>query len=743
MARKSGNGSWQIDWAGRHGTAWGTVNAVLSTTTAAWAVHLAESWWPIPVLYAVLGGIAVTIVGVLFVLLRASLSSKRRPTATVLYQVACYVGAGGWLTYMVAEADWTWRWVLPRIGALMAAAVVAGLLASLASPEPDDQANDATAATAAAAAAAAAADADPQQASRTDIATAWKERLNRLTGQEGWDVPNVEKWERGNGYTVEAIAPAGGATWKLAERYRDQLEGDLDLPTAGGVNVTMGVTKRAALIEVTTKDVLAEDTKYPENRPVHSIRDDLEVGLQDDGRVIGPNLLQNCMLLAGEAGSGKTNAGHCLVAEIVTTNDALLWEWELTGGGLWSAWMDPWLRGEVRTPPIDWCAGDGRELLWMTRAALRIGYSRKPGYRSLMLEVDDDKVPVSPTLPEVILLGDEIAKVTGSLSEHEDAKENLRLIAFELRAAAIREILLALRGTDDVISSSIQSQCQVTGVMKIASKAEANWVFGSHHGFGPEDTPYPGSGGLALGSGLAPVRMKWHRMLPSQIRRVVLLAEARRPKLDELSRLAANGRHPDGTPMPGLLPGELDCYDTRWTRFRQQFGAGTTAASTTAGTARVYDRESPLTDRGVETRTLSPAEATVEMDAALARMDEAVNAERARGGNDVSLTQRERELFDELATQLVEEGFADDWADPNPDRPESMPQPGDEEVLLELLHIAGPAGIGPKDLLQHLAERGIVIHRDTLHERLRALRDANPARAHQPRRGKWAAGPKP
>ena len=40
-------------------------------------------------------------------------------------------------------------------------------------------------------------------------------------------------------------------------------------------------------------------------------------------------------LIQHSAGSGKTNAGHVLTAEIVTTNDALQWDWELTGGGLW------------------------------------------------------------------------------------------------------------------------------------------------------------------------------------------------------------------------------------------------------------------------------------------------------------------------------------------------------------------------------------------------------------------------
>ena len=682
--------NWEIDWAGPHGTAWGTINACLTTTTVAWLTHLATTHiWQVPGVYLTLGGIITGAIAVIIVLLRAALLHHGQPTATTWYQLACVLGGCGWVMAVTRRQSWPWRWQLASVSVLAAMAIVAGLLAGLSTPPKPDPVPQP---------AAPPAPADQQETARNDLAAEWEERLNRICGNgrgpadgPGWTVPAIEQWPRGNGYTVEAIAPAGGMTWQAVQDQQRILGGDLDLVQGGKLAVTMGVSRRVALVEVTTVDVLADDYPYPDDRPVHSIRDDLATGIRDDGNTVGPNLLQNCMVIAGEAGSGKTNAAHCVTAEIVTTDDAILWEWELTGGGLWAAWMDPWLRGDVATPPIDWCAWDGQELLWMTRAALRIGYTRKPGYRQAMLDADDDKVPVSPTLPELILMGDEIAKVTGAMTEHPEARENLRLVTFELRAAAVRNIFLALRGTDDVISSSIQSQCQVRAVMKIATKAEAMWVFGNGFDFGPQDTPYPGCGGISLASGEPPIRKKWYRMKPSDIRRVALVAQSRRPRLDELSRLAANGRHPDGTPMPGLLPGELDCYDARWDRFRAAFGpAG--GGMPAVRSAPVVQAPALLPDPlgGVAT-DLNPADA---LDAAMARLDERVaevNAGRPDDGFVISAA--DQEMFAEMTREMEAEGFGSDWGDEVPGRPETAPQPSDGAVLLELLAEAGTTGL--------------------------------------------------
>lgn len=724
--------SYQIDWAGPHGTAWGTVNGILTPITFTWLGHLAESYWPAPVSVLVLSTVAVTVLGVVFTLARAALRKARTPGATVVYKLLCWTGAGVWSALMVGTPRWDLRWWLIRVIVLAVAGVIAGVLAGLVKDDPapaagtDQQAK-----------------AQPEpvtleaqsQVERDTLAAGWKKRLERLCAGDGYEVPNIEMWPRGNGYTVEAVAPAGGATWRSIAAQADAIAGDLDLPHGGRIVVSMGVSRRAALIEVTTVDVLAEESPYPDDRSVHSIRDDLHIGLRDDAVPIGPNLLQHCAVIAGETGSGKTNASHCLTAEIVTTDDALQWDWELTGGGLWFAWMDPWLRGEVDTPPVDWCAFDGRELLWMTRAALRVGYVRKSGYRQLMLDVNDDKVPVSRTLPEVILLGDEIAKVTGAMSDHPQACENLRLITFELRAAAVRTIFLALRGTDDVILNSIQSQCQIRAVLKVGNKAEASWVFGNH-GFGPEDTPYPGCGGLSTSSGKDPIRMKWHRLKPDKIRGIAKLAARRRPELDELSRLAANGRNPDGSPMKDLLPDELDCYDARMDRFREWAEQGTApaemATASSAGQAQVGP---PLPTGPVQT----PAQAVADLNKAMADLDAAVARANTEQGQVPASVERDEKLpVDDGAWAAVLAAWdAEDYV-PNQTLVAVVTGEPPTDWPLKMLDIVadyGAEGVGPGELRAVLADRGIVVHRDTLNEHLKAAIERGDV--WKPKRGKY------
>lgn len=700
---------WQVDWAGPHGTAWGTVNAVLTTVTAAWVAHLTEGWWPAPVTVVALTVVGVTILGVVGVLLRAAFAPKRRPGATVIYQVCCWVGAGCWIVVMVTEPHWSARWFLARLAALAVAAVVAGLLAGLAAPDPDPDAPTPTSEPARTAGG------DPALAARNALAVEWEDRLDRRCDGDGYKVPNIEVWPRDNGYTVQADAPLG-SSWRSIASQADALAADLNLPYGGGIVVTMGTTRRTALIEVTTVDVLAEEYPYPDDRRVHSINDALTVGMRDDGNPIGPNLRQNCMVIAGEAGSGKTNAGHCVTAEIVTTDDALPWFWDLTGKAF-AAWIGPYLRGEVDTPALDWCARDGQELLFMTRAALRIGLVRPHAYAQAMLDADDDNVPVTPNRPEVVVLGDEIARVTGVMTEHEAAKENLRLVVFEHRAAAVRAVFFALRGTDDVISSSIQSQCQVRGVMKIGTKAEASWVLGNH-GFGPEDTPYPGCGGISLSSGELPVRLKYFRLRPRQIREIAMRFASRRPRLDEASRLAANGRNPDGTPMRDLEPGELDCYDTRWDRYRAQYGP----AATTSPQPQPSEPTATASNAGT---VPSPAQAVADLNRVMAELDAAVAAAKARdaaGQVPASAEPDEQVPVDGDAwAEVMAAWNADDYdGDDAPSVPAGDP-PSDWPLrMLGIVGDYGTEGVGPRELLAALAQQGIVVHRDTLNEHLRA-----------------------
>lgn len=693
--------SWRWDWAGPHGTAWGTVNACLTTCTAAWLLHLAAGHGPFPIppgraVLAVVGGTAF---GVLLVLLRAAISKRQTPALTIAYKLCCWTGAGTWAGYMVAHASWSWRWVLVRVGVLVALALVAGVLAAAASDPPEprtaEQKREARA-----------------LRIRNGLAVEWEQRLDSYTGRPGWHVPAVQHWPKGRGYTVEAHAPGGGVTSQAVARITEQLRGDLNLPSAGGIKVAAGRKARVAIIDVTTIDVLAQDYPYPADRKVHSINDPLAFGVRDDGTEIGPVLRQSCVSVGGETGSGKSNAGHDITAEIVTTDDAIEWVWDPTGK-FWSAWLAPWLRGEIAEPPVDWVASDEREIAFMARAGDRVGRVRPQAYSDLIINSDDDKLPVSPAIPALIIVGDEVAPVLSVMSTH-PAKDPLRAVTFEHRAGAVRTVYLPLRGTNDVIAESIQSQCHVRGVMRVTSAAEAGWL--GLQGFGPADTPYPGCGGLILESGGPVHRLKWYRMTPSTIRAVSKLVQGRRPKLDEVSRLAANGRNPDGTLMPNLLPGELDCYDTRWDRYR-------------AG--RPTSRPRPGTQAATTEPVANVAHSVLAMQAAFADLDATIEASQT----DIEISDEERAEFDRLAAQLAADGFDGEWEEP--DGPETPELPEHLEVLLALLRDAGERGAEPKVLRGQLAARGIVKSRDTLHTWLAKLRDAG--RVHQPAFGRWAA----
>jgi hypothetical protein len=192
--------------------------------------------------------------------------------------------------------------------------------------------------------------------------------------------------------------------------------------------------------------------------------------------------------------------------------------------------------------------------------------------------------------------------------------------------------------------------------------------------------------------------------------------------------------------MSDLFPNELDCYDTRWDRFRDHFGGDHPS------------RPAPPQPAGGPSATggsgqggaVSLTQAVADLDGAMNTLAERV-AEVQRQGGDAA-----PDLQAEFAAILEAEGFGPDvnWSDPDSwptdwdSIPDSEPQPDDEAKLLKLIHDAGPDGAKPSKLLAALYEQHkIKIHRDTLHERLRTLKDRGAV--HQPQHGKWAFGPDP
>lgn len=716
---------WQFDFAGRHGTAWGTFNAGLTTVTVTTVAHFATDM----ALLVVGVGVGVAVVATLA---RAALIRRRIPAATVLYQLMCWAGAGGWSLWMLGTPDWNLSMFGERIALLSGLVVGAGILVGLASERGEDEETEADVE-----AEPAPLPSDPEEAARVEVALEWEDRIERICGFKV-TVGAVEDWERGNGYTIAGRLPEGGILLDALRGKAPNLAADKDLPV--GCQVVPygkpGGGRRDFLMDVATVNALADDQPYPAEITQLSINDELPFGVRPNFDDEFVEMRSKCLLAVGEPGSGKTNFGHDLTGGFVRTVDSIVMQIDLTGAGLARPWLRPWLEGRTNRPAVNALADTPEKAMQMLRALLRIGYARKSGYGDLMAQVDDDKLPIGHILPdgnilsEVILMVDEIAKITGTRSEWPDLRDMIVQVINELRASGVRVVLLGLRATDDVVVSSIQAMCAIKVGLKMTTKAEMSYLFGWSDGIAPEDAPYPGCGFIQHDSATKPRPFRAWRLTPSVIDRIAVAADEWIPELDPLSRAAANGRNLDGTLMKGVPESDIDWYEHRWDGWER-------TGNEPLRVAMPKPAIPPVPPLG----TSSVAVADVMQAAEQAQRELEARIAEARGDDPSVRPEFERVLaeagWDEDAKDFNDPGT---WSRP-PEEPDTPVTDDDMTVMLAILGTNGAAGMGPKELREKLAAKGKKMSRDKLHNLLNAaLRDD---KVHQPGYGKWAAGPKP
>ncbi|MEV5211300.1 hypothetical protein AB0K35_27890 [Micromonospora sp. NPDC053740] len=717
----------EFDFAGPHGTAWGAFNAGLTTVTATTVAHFTTPHG---------GAIIGTAVGgaVLFNLVRAAFSRKRIPGSTVLYRLGCWAGAGTWGMWMLDNPDWSFRSWAEGVLYLAGAATGAGVIVGLATEPKDDEEDDKPVLPS-----------DPGEAKRVTIALDWEARIERVCGIKV-EFHGLDEWEKGNGYTLAGRLPEGGV---LLDRLRGQaanLASDIDLPPGCAINIYAKVGpdagRRDFLMDVPTENALADDQKYPQDVTRFTINDPVPFGVQPNSDLETVEMRSKCLLAVGETGSGKTNLGHGLTGGFVRAVDTLVMQIDLTGAGLSRPWIKPWLEGRAGRPAVNTVADTPQKAMQLLRALLRVGHARKAGYQDLMAQVDDDKLPIGHLLPdgnilsEVILMVDEIAKITGTRSEWPDLRDLIVQVINELRASGVRVVLLGLRATDDVVASSIQAMCAIKIGMKMTSKSEMSYLFGWSEGIAPEDAPYPGCGFIQHDSATKPRPFRAWRLTPSVIDRIAVAADAWIPELDPISRAAANGRTIDGTPLKGVPDEDLDWYERRW-----------------AGWERTNrPREVEMAQPAIPPVPPMPARegsvATVDDVLQAAQEGDAALSARIAESQGMTVGQSEQ-VKDDFARVLREAGFdpeEEDWNDPavwsRPPEGATVPVSEDEQALmLSILGNAGPQGMKPKELREKLTEQGKPMSRDKLHQMLKAAKEAGDA--FQPQYGKWARGVKP
>ncbi|MEU1349741.1 hypothetical protein [Streptomyces sp. NPDC005795] len=512
------------DWAAGHGP----VTGALSATTGALAVATTGAATGMPPGWALTVGAAGAI-GHTISSLRERLSAR-----TIAMRSASWLVGAGWTTWAMTTGPLTWA----ALGSL--ATIGVGIGATARSTLLYEEARELEAIAA-----------DERQVSRElsaerrAIAAEWVDRVQRVCNIT-LRVLAVEIWPTGTGFTIDAELPAGGTTYDRIAQHSAALSADARLPHGCTAVASQGIHQGRVLIDVTTVNVLSEERTYPSDYSPLSIYTGIPWGYRTNAEEICVFLREQCALVVGPTGSGKTNMVHVILAGFARTTDVLTWVIDLNAGSAGLPWARPALDAngapiEGVRPGVDWLASTHEEAARMLDAALAIGMRRKVAYQDLMAERNTDQLPISAKIPQIMLVVDEGAEILTSTDRamKDLAKKILEVIRM-LRAMGIRTVLTALGATGSVLGNLMIRREAKARVCLTGGEVEGmdlSKVFPGSRGLRPDQAPYKGAGFMGTPESAAALFKNW-RILPNQIRDIVLATSDMHPTLDAISAQA-------------------------------------------------------------------------------------------------------------------------------------------------------------------------------------------------------------
>ncbi|MGW4840521.1 hypothetical protein [Streptomyces globisporus] len=641
------------DWAAGHGP----VTGALSATTGCLAVATTGAATGMPPTWALTVGAAGAI-GHTISSLRDRLSAR-----TIAMRSASWLVGAGWTTWAMTSGPLTWAALgsLATIGVGIGAAARSTLLHEEARELETIAADERHVAR-------------ELSAERRAIAAEWVDRVQRVCHLT-LRVVAVEMWPTGTGFTIDAELPAGGTTYDRIAQHSAALSADARLPHGCTAVASQGIHQGRVLIDVTTVNVLAEERTYPSDYTPLSLYTGIPWGYRTNAEEICVFLREQCALVVGPTGSGKTNMVHVILAGFARTTDVLTWVIDLNAGSAGLPWVRPALDTNgapvdgVR-PGIDWLASTYEEAVLMLDAALAVGLRRKVAYQDLMARANTDLLPISAQIPQIMLVVDEGAEILTSTDRRmkDLAKKILEVIRM-LRAMGVRTVLTALGATGSVLGNLMIRREAKARVCLTGGETEGmdlSKVFPGARGLRPDQAPYKGAGFMGTPESAAALFKVW-RILPNQIRDIVHATTELHPTLDDVSSKAAGA-----------------AYATRWEADRTAWMRDTNP-ETTATDAPAGDR--PAASGG------------------------GLNLSALRG-------ESAEEALARKFRQQIDDQFATFNPTPAPGEPEtgrpapaglnlSALQPEDNaarQAALALLHAAGPEGTGASAIARGLAD---------------------------------------
>lgn len=260
-------------------------------------------------------------------------------------------------------------------------------------------------------------------------------------------------------------------------------------------------------------------------------------------------LREQCALVVGPTGSGKTNMLHTILAGLARAEDVLTWVIDLNAGSAGLPWVRPAIEGELKQadgnpvqPGVDWLAGTYEEALKLLDAAIAVGLHRKRAYQELMAKHDTDLLPVSAKIPQIMLVIDEGAEILVSTDRRmkELAKRIYEFIRMH-RSMGGRTIITALGATGSVLGNLLIRREAKVRVALTGGETEGmdlSKMFPGRRGLRVDQAPFKGAGFMGTPESPGALFKAW-RIKPSQIRDITVATSDRHPKLDDISAKAA------------------------------------------------------------------------------------------------------------------------------------------------------------------------------------------------------------
>lgn len=514
----------------RHGPVSGPIIgslAALALTVVIWSTRQFGDGWPVwlPLALAA-GGSAVA--GVVAYARASSIGN-------LVYRIACWVGGGAWSFICLTWVDDFLAFLLAVV-ILGALAGFAGMLLQLFRPSQqlevfdgviDGEVVD---------------EAGLVPARNPDDVAYWLELLTAKLlnlSDETVKFTRVKDWPNDSGATF-LVEFSIGSSRGLSDIREIQvaLQQSLRLPDGCTVAAKRSGTQGTVLVDVMFYNDMETVAWYPSEYVKRSGKDDFSIGLHGDKTCALTNLYQTSMAIAGRRGEGKTVIEHSITASMAQCRDVIIWHVDLNGGSLSAPWCYLTANGQMQGHIVDWVAHNSRTALQMAKAAVKIAKFRKAYYQSLLMRMNTQKLPISPDLPEILIIVDEGGEVFGEETD-KDAQEAAKLFREVQRigrAMCVNIIFSVQRATADFLTSQMKKNAATKISVRVDDDAELAYMF-DWNKLSSDDLLYPGCAFMKTGhDGAAQIRMiKMYLIENDQILEVCRATVGWRPQLDKPS----------------------------------------------------------------------------------------------------------------------------------------------------------------------------------------------------------------